>query len=75
MNPSHHKARFKFKAMGEATGFQCKLKRPDEPALVESCRSPMTYKHLQPGRYLFEVRASGPGGADPTPAEKRLTIQ
>jgi hypothetical protein len=75
MNSLDHKARFKFKAMGEATGFQCKLKRSDEPALVKGCSSPMTYKHLQPGRYLFEVRASGPGGTDPTPVEKRLTIQ
>jgi len=75
MNSPHHKVRFRFKAMGEATGFRCKLKRPDEPALVKDCSSPTTYKHLQPGRYLFEVRAFGPGGADPTPVEKRLTIR
>jgi len=74
MNPLHHRARFRFKAMGEASGFQCKLKRPDDPTPVKGCRSPTTYRHLRPGRYLFEVRAYGPSGSDPTPAEKRLTI-
>jgi DNA-binding beta-propeller fold protein YncE len=75
MNPSRHKARFTFNAMGEASGFQCKLERPHKPALVRGCDSPTTYKHLQPGRYVFAVSAFGPAGPDPTPAEKRLTIR
>ena len=75
MNLTRHKARFKFEARGEASGFQCKLKHSHEPAPLESCSSPKTYKHLEPGRYLFEVRAYGPHGSDPTPVEKRFTIQ
>ena len=35
----------------------------------------MTYKGLPPGRYLFQVRAYGPAGPDPTPSEKRITIR
>jgi DNA-binding beta-propeller fold protein YncE len=74
MNRSHDKAKFKFKAMGEASGFHCKLKRSGKPVPIADCSSPQTYEHLEPGRYLFSVRAFGPGGTDPTPAEKRLTI-
>jgi DNA-binding beta-propeller fold protein YncE len=75
MNPSQHKAKFKFEAMGEAWGFNCKLERPHKDVPLTGCRSPQTYKHLQPGRYLFKVRAFGPGGRDPTPAEKRVTVR
>jgi hypothetical protein len=74
MNPSHHKAKFKFEAMGEVSAFFCKLERPHNAAPLTGCHSPQTYKHLQPGRYLFKVLAVGPGGPDPTPVEKRLTI-
>jgi hypothetical protein len=75
MNLPHHEARFKFEARGEASGFRCKLKGPDEPAPLKGCESPKIYKHLQPGHYLFEVRAYGPSGSDPTAAQKRLTIR
>ncbi len=75
MNPAHHKARFEFQAIGKASGFQCRLVRPHKPALVGACASPIAYKHLQPGRYLFAVSAYGPAGADLTAAEKRLTIR
>jgi DNA-binding beta-propeller fold protein YncE len=71
---STDKARFTFKARGDASGFRCKLKRAHKRTRAKNCRSPKTYKHLLPGRYLFKVRAFGPGGADPTPVEKRLTI-
>jgi hypothetical protein len=39
------------------------------------CTSPKIYKHLKPGQYTFRVRAIGPGGHDPKPAERvfRLT--
>jgi hypothetical protein len=74
MNPSHHRAKFKFEGMGEVQAFYCKLERPRHAAPLTSCHSPQTYKHLQPGRYLFKVLAVGPGGPDPTPVEKRLTI-
>lgn len=69
------KAVFKFKASGTKTGFQCALvsKKQRKPRF-KSCRSPKTYKHLKNGRYTFEVRATGPGGKDPSPAKKRFKI-
>ena len=80
ISSTHHRAKFSFKASGSVTGFQCALikaptghrhKRP-RPSF-SACRSPKTYKHLEPGKYSFEVRAvtaAGPG----TPAIKNFTI-
>ena len=42
---------------------------------VKAGRGRRIGRHLQPGQYLFEVHAFGPGGRDPTPTEKQLTIQ
>ena len=75
MNPARHKVRFEFQGTGEVTGFKCTLERPQGPTSVKRCDSPRIYRHLQPGQYLFEVHAFGPGGRDPTPTEKQLTIQ
>jgi hypothetical protein len=80
ISSKHHMAKFSFKAIGTATGFQCALvktpkarhKKP-KPSF-SSCRSPKTYKHLKPGKYTFEVRALNAGGRDPTPAKKSFTI-
>lgn len=68
------KATFKFKAIGNATSFQCELKRRHNKARFKGCRSSKTYRKLKPGVYTFEVRARGPGGADPTPAKKTFKI-
>jgi hypothetical protein len=72
-----HKATFEFKATGgEATSFQCKLKRKGHKAKgFKRCSSPKTYKHLKRGKYSFEVRAVGPGGKDRTPAKKSFRIK
>lgn len=74
---------FKFKAVGKASGFQCALvkqpakshpkshhKKAKQPKpRFSGCRSPKGYKHLaRGGRYVFYVRAVGPGGSDRTPA-------
>jgi hypothetical protein len=76
MNFRRQKVRFGFEATGSATGFLCKLNRPHRPATtLKDCGSPKAFKHIRPGRYLFLVRAYGPGGLDPTPARKRLTIR
>ena len=40
-----------------------------------SCRSPKTYKKLQPGTYAFKVRALDILGTDPTPAVKTLELR
>jgi hypothetical protein len=70
-------ARFTFGAGGTATGFECSLirmspkgrKQPFRP-----CRSPKVYSNLTSGRYLFRVRAKGPGGTDRTPAKREFSI-
>ncbi len=65
-----------FEALGQATGFQCELKRKHahKKAKFKDCVSPKTYKHLKPGKYTFAVRAIGPGGTDASPAKKRFEI-
>jgi hypothetical protein len=67
-------ASFRFRASGNATGFQCGLvraggrsgARTPVPAYAP-CRSPKALSHLLAGRYVFFVRAVGPGGPDPIP--------
>jgi hypothetical protein len=73
-------ARFKFKADGKATRFQCALvrvpsgKHARRPAPhYATCDAPKTYKQLGQGTYMFYVRAIGPGGTDETPATRRFT--
>jgi hypothetical protein len=74
VNSGLHKATFKFKAIGSATGFQCALKKPHKVAIFKACSSPKTYLNLGVGLYTFRVRAFGPGGTDPTPAAKSFRI-
>jgi hypothetical protein len=70
------KAKFNFRATGNATGFECQLERKRHKLRAfSSCVSPKVYKHLRKGRYTFEVRAVGPGGKDPSPAEKSFRIR
>lgn len=75
ISSAKHRATFRFRATGQATGFQCALvsKKRKRPRF-RTCRSPKTYRKLKPGRYLFEVRAVGPGGPDPSPAKRRFKI-
>ncbi len=76
VNAKHSKASFEFEALGEATGFQCELKRKHaqtQPRFTD-CNSPKTYKPLKPGKYTFAARAVGPGGTDTSPARKRFRI-
>src|SRR2546423_9752191 len=73
---THQRAKFKFRALGRATGFQCALvKRRRHHTTTRhysSCRSPKTYTGLAPGRYSFFVRAFNAGGVDRTPAKRRV---
>jgi hypothetical protein len=77
INQRRRKAKFWFRAIGEATGFQCQLKRKGRRAPdFKGCTSPKVYKHLKRGkRYTFKVRAVGPGGKDETPAKKSFRIR
>jgi hypothetical protein len=74
-------ARFRFRATGSSTGFQCALVRKPAvggvktpPPGYAACGASITFRHLSPGRYVFYVRAVGAGGADRTPATYAFTI-
>ena len=77
----HHRATFRFKASGKATGFRCALVRKPTrkgaktpaPEYV-SCGSSKTFSHLKEGSYELYVRAVGPGGTDKIPATYRFNI-
>jgi hypothetical protein len=61
----------RFAATGGATGFQCRLDRRK----WSRCRSPKRYRHLEPGRHSFAVRAAGPAGATlGAPLRRRFVI-
>ena len=78
IDKAHHRAKFKFKARGKATGFKCALvkakKHKKARPHFSSCRSPKTYTGLAPGAYTFLVRAFNTSGPDPTPAKKRFKL-
>lgn len=52
------KVTFRFRAVGSAAGFRCKLRGHG----FRPCRSPAHYK-VGAGQYAFKVRAVAPGGA------------
>jgi hypothetical protein len=70
----HRTATFKFRASG-ATAFRCALvKSPKKKHKLKPrfarCNSPRTYKHLNTGKYTFEVRALLNGVAGPAVARR-----
>ena len=69
------RAAFRFGGSGDTESFLCALSGPGRQAIFKPCTSPRVYRHLRPGRYAFSVRASGPGGADATPAKRRFRIR
>jgi hypothetical protein len=82
VKPGKHKARFRFTAeRAVATGFRCKLTRrgshrgqASRKTHYKRCDSPMTYKTLPAGRFVFRVRTHNSVGLDPTPARKSFRI-
>lgn len=65
------KAKFKFTANEEGSRFECKLDR----GRFKGCRSPKTYKHLDPGKHKFSVFATdAAGNADASPATYRFKV-
>jgi hypothetical protein len=80
INKGTHTASFTFTASGKVTGFQCALRPPkttghERPKLrFRACTSPSIYRHLQHGRYNFEVRAVNSIGPDLKPAITGFTI-
>jgi len=71
INHKKSSARFSF-GSGGASGFQCALVKPKKKGKkrgkpkFSACKSPKTYKHLQPGKYTFEVRGQSAAGPGPT---------
>ena len=72
---SKRTATFTFNAVGAATGYRCALTARGKKVVYKTCKSPVTFKKLKPGRYTFRVQAVGRAGTDPTPASKTITIK
>jgi len=66
---------FAFAATGPATSYRCQLRRNGHPAPFRRCSSPVSYRHLRPGHYLFSVIAGAPGESYRTPARRSFTIR
>ncbi|MDA0169152.1 hypothetical protein OJ998_08655 [Solirubrobacter taibaiensis] len=64
-------ATFRFSAVGKATGFRCALTARGKKVAYKTCKSPVTFKQLKPGKYTFRVAAIG----DPTPATTTITVK
>jgi hypothetical protein len=58
------RATFAFSSNVSGASFRCLYARG-----WGGCRSPKTFRHLKPGRYVFKVRATAHGLTDPTPAK------
>ena len=71
------KARFEFRAIGEATAFRCALAkgRPKRAPKLTPCRSPRAFSRLWAQRYTFFVATVGPAGTDKTPARRSFRIR
>jgi hypothetical protein len=69
-------ATFLVDAIGGGGHLECALAGAG-PTLsrFKACAARRTYRHLRPGRYVFRVRSSGPGGTDPTPARREFRIR
>ncbi len=75
----HHKATFTFSS-SSASGFVCALvrvhkhhKHKHKPN-YSSCSSPMTFKHLKPGNYIFKVKSVGANGSETTATTQTFSI-
>ncbi len=66
--------KFAFEARGTATKFRCAIAKIGQKLRYKHCTSPVTFRRLEPGRYVFKVKAVGPGGADPKPITRHFRI-
>jgi hypothetical protein len=78
INRKKRTAKFVFSAPGTVTGFDCALGRKKKGKKLKlsfrACSSPKRYKHLKPGKYTFEVRATNQYGSDLNPATRKFKI-
>jgi hypothetical protein len=65
---------FRFRATGRTRGFECSLTPTRKPPRFARCRPPKSYDKLRPGTYEFIVRALVRGGAERTPARRKLKV-
>ncbi|WP_028643159.1 InlB B-repeat-containing protein [Nocardioides sp. URHA0020] len=75
VNAKKRTARFTFTATGSVTRYRCALTAAHKKVVYKTCRSPVTFRKLKPGRYTFTVVAVGRGGTDRTPARKSITMR
>jgi hypothetical protein len=72
------KAKYRFSSDEPGSTFECALKGRDLDQAVKqfgNCGSPRKYKHLDDGKFKFQVRAIDPAGnVDPTPAKDSLKV-
>lgn len=62
-------ARFRFRSSIGGSRFRCEYARG-----WSGCRSPVIFRKLPPGRYIFRVRAVKHGKADRSPATWKFTV-
>ena len=75
---SKRTAKFKFAADEAGSTFDCRLKGKGLDAATKQfnpCLSPRKYRSLDPGKYVFKVRATDiKGNTDPTPAKDKFNV-
>jgi hypothetical protein len=70
----HGRVQFAFAAKGSVARFQCALAKERQKLKYKGCRSPVTYRGLEPGRYVFKVKAVGTDGVDAPPVTKKFKV-
>jgi len=78
--PAKSRVKYRFTSSDPAATFECRLTgknvRTVQLRTYRPCTSPKRYKHLQPGRYTFFVRATdAAGNVDRTPDKVKLRVR
>jgi hypothetical protein len=63
-------ATFKFKASEKRSKFACKL----DKGKLKRCKPPQRYKHLRPGKHLFEIQATDKAGNKSKPLKRKWVV-
>lgn len=69
------RASFDFHGTAGTRFLQCRLIGPTGNRRFTRCAKRRIFRRLPPGGYVFQVRAVGEAGADPTPATRRFEIR
>ncbi|HVO55105.1 MAG TPA: hypothetical protein VMT37_11905, partial [Solirubrobacterales bacterium] len=68
------RVRFAFVAKGSVAQFKCALAKGSRKLTYKTCSSPITYRGLEPGSYVFKVKAVGTDGVDADPVTKKFRV-